>query len=166
MKTNIPFILTVWLLMVMGVSTLSAQSRKERREQKRQEIEKVVASGHYKIAVNMALPARGRSVSLTSPYSLEIRNDSVISYLPYYGRAYSVPYGGGKGLNFKAPITEYSLERDRKNRTQVKFSARNEEDTFDFRISIFGNGSSTIWVNMRNRQSISFYGDIEAVSNK
>ncbi len=40
------------------------------------------------------LNMRGRSIPLTSLYSLEIRNDSVISYLPYYGRAYSIPYGG------------------------------------------------------------------------
>ena len=42
---------------------------------------------------------KGGSKHLTSDYSLEIRNDSVYSYLPYFGVAYNVPYGGGKGLN-------------------------------------------------------------------
>jgi len=37
---------------------------------------------------------------LTSPYSVEIRNDSIISHLPYYGRAYSIPYGGGDSSFF------------------------------------------------------------------
>ena len=45
---------------------------------------------------------KGRSRALTSDYSIEIRNDSVFSYLPYFGVAYNVPYGGGKGLIFNA----------------------------------------------------------------
>ena len=108
-----------------------------------------------------ALPARGRSVTLTSPYSVEIRNDSVISYLPYYGRAYSIPYGGGEGLNFKAPLTDYKLEWDKKETAKIKFSARSEEDKFDFIIDVFSNGSSSIFVNMQNRQSISFQGELD-----
>lgn len=92
---------------------------------------------------------------------MEIRNDSVISYLPYYGRAYSIPYGGGEGLNFKAPLTDYKLEWDKKETAKIKFSARSEEDRFDFSIDVFSNGSSSIFVNMQNRQSISFQGELD-----
>ena len=95
------------------------------------------------------VPARGRSVMLTSPYSVEIRNDSIISHLPYYGRAYSIPYGGGEGLNFKAPLTDYKLDWDKKGTAKIKFTARSTEDKFDFDIDIFSNGSSTIFVNMQ-----------------
>ena len=120
-----------------------------------------ITSGKYKIDVNRALPARGRSVMLTSPYSIEIRNDSIISHLPYYGRAYSIPYGGGEGLNFKAPLTDYKLDWDKKGTAKIKFTARSTEDKFDFDIDIFSNGSSTIFVNMQNRQSINFQGEVD-----
>ena len=113
MKT-IRIIFSLLLITAMSMPTLSAQTKKEKKELKKQAVEKLVTSGKYKINVNRALPARGRSVTLTSPYSVEIRNDSVISYLPYYGRAYSIPYGGGEGLNFKAPLTDYKLEWDKK----------------------------------------------------
>ena len=142
MKT-IRIIFSLLLITAMSMPTLSAQTKKEKKELKKQAVEKLVTSGKYKINVNRALPARGRSVTLTSPYSVEIRNDSVISYLPYYGRAYSIPYGGGEGLNFKAPLTDY------------------KEDKFDFSIDVFSNGSSTIFVNMQNRQSISFQGELD-----
>ena len=111
--------------------------------------------------MNRALPARGRSVMLTSPYSVEIRNDSIISHLPYYGRAYPIPYGGGEGLNFKAPLTDYKLDWDKKGTAKIKFTARSTEDKFDFDIDIFSNGSSTIFVNMQNRQSINFQGEVD-----
>ena len=163
MKT-IRIIFSLLLITAMSMPTLSAQTKKEKKELKKQTVEKLVTSGKYKINVNRALPARGRSVTLTSPYSVEIRNDSVISYLPYYGRAYSIPYGGGgggEGLNFKAPLTDYKLEWDKKETAKIKFSARSEEDRFDFSIDVFSNGSSSIFVNMQNRQSISFQGELD-----
>ena len=60
------------------------------------------------------MPMKGGSKHLTSDYSLEIRNDSVYSYLPYFGVAYNVPYGGGKGLNFSAPLSEYTSTYSKK----------------------------------------------------
>ena len=64
-------------------------------------VREIVDSGRIKIDVDRAVPMAGRSVNLTSPYSLEIHGDSILSYLPYFGRAYSAPYGGGEGLTLK-----------------------------------------------------------------
>ena len=104
------------LALLMGIPTLSAQSKKE---QKKEAVKKLIESENYKIDVNTAMPMRGRSIPLTSSYSLTIRNDSVISYLPYYGRAYSIPYGGGDGLNFKAILKEYNMEMDKKGNAVI-----------------------------------------------
>ena len=160
MKT-IRIIFSLLLIMAINIPALSAQTKKEKKEQKKQAVEKLITSGKYKIDVNRALPARGRSVTLTSPYSVEIRNDSIISYLPYYGRAYSIPYGGGEGLNFKAPLTDYKLDWNKKGTAKIKLTARSSEDKFDFNIDVFSNGSSTIFVNMQNRQSINFQGEVD-----
>ena len=73
------------LALLVGIP-LSAQSKQEKKEQKKEAVKKLIASENYKIDVRTAMPMRGRSIPLTSPYSLEIRNDSVISYLPYFGR--------------------------------------------------------------------------------
>lgn len=154
-------ILMLLLAILVGIPTLSAQSKKEKKEQKKEAVKKLIESEDYKIDVNTAMPMRGRSITLSSPYSVEIRNDSVISYLPYYGRAYSVPYGGGEGLNFKAPLKEYSMETDKKGNANIKFSARSPEDAFDFRVKVFVDGTSNIDVTMQNRQGISFRGQLD-----
>ena len=148
------------LALSVGIPTLSAQSKKEKKEQKKEAVKKLIESENYKIDVNTAMPMRGRSIPLTSSYSLEIRNDSVISYLPYYGRAYSIPYGGGDGLNFKAVLKEYSMKMDKKGNAVIEFIARNPEDRYEYRIKVFPNGSASIDVNMQNRQSISFQGEL------
>lgn len=154
-------ILMLLLALLVGFPTLSAQSKKEKKEQKKEAVKKIIVSENYKIDVQTALPMRGRSIPLTSPYSLEIRNDSVISYLPYFGRAYSIPYGGGDGLNFRTPLKEYSMEMDKKGNAVIKFIARNPEDRFEFRAKVYSNGSASIDVNMQNRQSISFQGELD-----
>lgn len=160
MKTKKHLLLLI-LALLMGLPTLSAQSKREKREQKKEAVKKLIVSENYKIDVNTALPMRGRSVPLTSLYSLEIRNDSVISYLPYYGRAYSIPYGGGNGLRFKAPLKEYDMQMDRKGNSVITFTARNPEDKYDFRMKVYSNGSASIDVTMQNRQSISFHGELD-----
>lgn len=154
-------LLMLLMALLVGLPTLSAQTKKEKKEQKKEAVKKLIVSENYKIDVRTALPMRGRSIPLTSSYLLEIRNDSVISYLPYYGRAYSIPYGGGDGLNFKAPLKEYTMKLDKKGNAEIQFSARSPEDKFDFRAKVYSNGSATIDVNMTNRQSISFQGELE-----
>ena len=144
-------ILMLLLALLVGLPTLSAQSKKEKKEQKKE----------YGFNGCPNIDMRGRSIPLTSLYSLEIRNDSVISYLPYYGRAYSIPYGGGNGLNFKAPLKEYNMKLDKKGNSVITFTARNPEDKFDFRVKVYSNGSTSIDVNMQNRQSISFQGELD-----
>lgn len=152
-------ILMLLLALLVGLP-LSAQSKKEKEAQKKAAVKELILSENYKIDVTSAIPMRGRSIPLTSSYSVEIRNDSIISHLPYYGRAYSIPYGGGSGLIFKAPIKEYTMELDKKGKARIKFKARNPEDLYEFSVTIFDNGSADIDVNMQNRQSISFLGEL------
>lgn len=154
-------ILMLLLTMLVGLPTLSAQSKKEKKEQKTEAVKKLIASENYKIGVQTALPMRGRFIPLTSSYSLEIRNDSIISYLPYFGRAYSIPYGGGDGLNFRAPLKEYNMKMDKKGNAVIKFVARSPEDMYEFKAKVYPDGSASIDVNMQNRQPIGFQGELE-----
>lgn len=160
------------LVGVLGIAlictgqSLFAQSKQERKEQREMEVKETVESGRFTIDVNRAVPMSGRSVNLTSPYSLELRGDSVISYLPYYGRAYSAPYGGGKGLNFQEQASEMEQTQKKKGSTELKFRVRTDEDVYAFRVEIFPNGSSTINVTPVNKQGITFYGEIAAKKEK
>ena len=160
MKTS-RYILTIVFTIIAGVSTINAQSKQEKKEAIEKAIIEKVTSGKYKIEVSTAYPRRGKVVNLSSSYSLEIRNDSVISHLPYYGRAYSIPYGGGNGLIFKAPIDEYKMETNKKGAMKVNLIARSPEDRFKYTLTIYPNGSASIDVNMQNRESINFLGEVE-----
>lgn len=101
---------------MFAMQSATAQSRSEKKAQTERNVREAINADHYKINVDYMQPMKGRSRALTSDYSIEIRNDSVFSYLPYFGVAYNVPYGGGKGLIFNAPITGYRKESLKKEK--------------------------------------------------
>ena len=106
---------------MLAMQSATAQSRSEKKAQTERNVREAINADHYKINVDYMQPMKGRSRALTSDYSIEIRNDSVFSYLPYFGVAYNVPYGGGKGLIFNAPITGYRKESLKKGKTRIDF---------------------------------------------
>lgn len=160
MKANKLFLLAGFLLSGSMIP-ITAQNKKEKKQQREQAVREAVDAKAYKINVDRVMPMKGGSKHLTSDYSLEIRNDSVYSYLPYFGVAYNVPYGGGKGLNFSAPLSEYTSTYSKKGNAKITLKVRNEEDSYLYNITIYPNGSSNIQVTPTNRQSISFSGEMD-----
>lgn len=139
-------------------SSCSAK-RKSVHEPLSEEIKNAVESREFEISVNQMVPMIGRVQHLTSPYSLTLRNDSVLSHLPFFGRAYSVPFGGGRGLIFDGLLSDYKLRFSPKGSAKISFRVRTTEDTYVFSVEIFNNGASHIRVNSNNRQGIGFYGE-------
>ena len=136
----------------------------ERAAQKAEQVKKVTAvlnRRQYKIAIARMYPMNGPSKTVTYGYSVEVKNDSLFSYLPYFGRAYNVPYGGGKGLNFSAPIGSYQEEVAKNGKRRIEIGLTNEEDTYLYILEVFDNGSSTVSVMSRQREQISYSGDME-----
>lgn len=115
----------------------------------------------FKIAIDRMYPMRGSSRHVTYGYSVEVRNDTLISYLPYFGRAYNVPYGGGKGLNFTAPIGSYQEFMKRNGQRHIEIGVTNDEDTYFYTIEVFDNGNSSVDVRARQRERISFSGNLD-----
>ena len=157
---NVRLFFLIGIVLMIGGQSLYSQNKKERKEQKAKEIKEMIEGGRFTIEVDRALPMGGRSVNLTTPYSLEMRGDSAISYLPYFGRAYSLPYGGGDGMRFEESITDYQLTFDKKGTARIKFVARTKEDTFHFDVKVFSKSSATIGVTSANRQNITYQGEL------
>ncbi|MDH6535335.1 DUF4251 domain-containing protein [Parabacteroides sp. 52] len=162
MKQFKPLFVCSLVLLAGGFLQVFAQNKKEQKEK---EVKVLLQNGSYKIDVHRALPRSGRAINLTSLYTLEIRGDSVFSHLPYFGRAYSVPYGGGDGLHFAEAMEEELISQDKKGNTEIKFQTRTSEDLYQFNIKVFNNGSVSIYVSPTNRQSISFQGELRTKEN-
>lgn len=162
--TKSKFIVLMTLAAALLASCASTQdsglSKAERKRLQAEKVRQALYDRQFTINVTSAHPTSFPPVNLTSPYSLEVRGDSVISYLPYYGRAYSVPYGGGKALNFSCKMSGYDISRSKKE-YNIKMAIENEEDRYLYYIDVFDNGRASILVTSQNRTDILFYGDME-----
>ena len=163
MKTNKLILLGLICLTVAMPTT--AQNRNEKKARTERAVKEAIAAKQYKINVDRMQPMRGGSRNLTTNYTLEIRNDSVFSYLPYFGVAYNAPYGGGKSLNFNASITGYTTRALKKGKIQIDFKTRVMKTIMSTASPSFPDGSTSIHVQPMNKQSISFTGEMDTESN-
>ncbi len=152
------------LILLSAVCALAAcgslrQSPEERARMEAQ-VQERLDSRRYQVDINYMRPLRGGSRALTSPYSLTVNGDKVISYLPYFGVAYDVPYGGGKALNFEGKILEYR-EAVRGDRRRILFTTSSGEDELLYQLDVFGNGKASLNVRSRNREAIDFDGFLD-----
>lgn len=159
---KIRFLSFCLILLFAGSSQiLFAQSKKEKAEKKAAAVKEIVESRHFTITVNRALPMSGPSINLTTPYSVRISGDSIYSSLPYYGEAYSIPYGGGDGLMFSRTVSNYKCTFNKKSNARVNFKTVNGEESFLYQLNIYSNGSASVAVIPMNRQTISYQGELE-----
>jgi hypothetical protein len=160
MKKNLHCIWTGLLLaaILSGCSASKGVSKEEKAAQEAV-LRTAIENRTFVVEVDRALPMTGNVRALTSLYSLEINGDTVKSHLPFFGRAYSVPYGGGEGLIFESSITDYQSSFDKKGKAAIEFKTKSKEDRLDYRIYIYTNGTASIDVTSVNRQHISFTGN-------
>ena len=153
--------LAVVLLAVMGLEgCATAEERAARAAEHAARVKVALKERHYKISVDHMYPMKGGSKSVSPSYSVEVRNDSLFSYLPFFGRAYQVPYGGGKGLNFSERIGSYRESLVKNGRRHIEINVRNDEDSYLYVIEGFDNGNSDIEVQAQQRERISYSGEM------
>ena len=147
-------------LLLTACGTGNGLTKAEREAAVTRQVQEGLDTRHYTIAVDWMKPLGGMARHVSSNYELKVMGDKVDSYLPYVGEAYRIPYGGGKGLNFKGDIEDYSITYPTSNRSHIEFKVNNGEDVYHFRIDVFNNGKSIIDIIAQDRDAISFDGEM------
>ena len=153
------------LLAAMALNGCAASKEKAaRKTEQAAKVKAALAERHYKIVVNsMADPSEPdekRSPQLLSTYRLEVRNDSLITFLPHYGNNDILGEAGvgTGGLRLYEPISSYQEELTKKGKRHIEISVEKEEDTLTFVIEVSAKGNSNISVRSRRRERISYSG--------
>lgn len=121
----------------------------------------LVESQDYIFTAEYAYPMTGRSIYLNSDYTFAISKDSLISYLPYFGRAYVAPINPTEGgIQFKSKEFDYSLTKN-KSGWDVIIKTKDVQRRYQISLNIGTTGNATLNVNSPDRQNISFSGYIE-----
>ena len=159
MKRIIITIAAAALLTGCGVLTESREERQIRLEREAQLVRQGIENGDFKVDIDRMIPLRGGSRHVDN-YSVKVKDGHIVSYLPYFGRAWDLPYGGGHGLNFEADIQENEVYREADGSYTVRLLIKTDEDTHVYTFQIFTNGNTSLLVQSKNREPINFNGSI------
>lgn len=163
MKNNvIKYSRLFWLAIIafaLVPVTGTAQSKKDKKAQ----IKSIVEAQNYVFKAQSALPTAGATRQLTGDYDLRISKDTILSDLPYFGRAYTAPLNPSEGpLRFTSTDFQYSVTVRKKGGWDVTITPKDVQDPRQLNMSIFDNGTASVVVSSYNRQPISFNGYVTA----
>ena len=108
------------------------------------------------------MPQSGSVINLTTEYNVDFHPEWIKSDLPFFGRGFSgIGYGGNDaGIKFEGKPTVYTVEKKKKNYA-ITAAIRGERDSYSMMLTVYFDGSATLFVNSNNRSSISYDGDIK-----
>lgn len=157
-KTNICYFLLLLPFLILSCKASKGLSKEEIIEQTDSKVE----AQRYTFEATQAHPANGRMVHLSPSYTLKVTPDSVIAYLPYFGRAYSAPSPTEEGgIKFTSTDFDYSLSEKDKGTYRATIKILDNHNKYELSLLISDNAKGTLYVSQQNKQSITFYGDIE-----
>jgi hypothetical protein len=121
-------------------------------------VSRFVNDQRYTFRAQTVMPTTGRTRQLNTDYDLTVSKDSVASWLPYFGRAYSAPVDPTKGgIQFTSTDFEYSTNQ-RNDGWEITIKPKDTRDVQELFLTIFKNGSANLRVSSISRQPISFGG--------
>jgi hypothetical protein len=162
-------IITVFcILLSFVIISFSQDAKADKKKEKATLITTaVIDSQHYEFRPLTAIPMAGEVRNLTYGFVVTISKDTIESYLPYFGRAYSVDYGSTTSpLEFISANFGYSVQNLKKGGWDIAIEPKDAKEIRKLLFTIYPNGNASLQVLCNNRQPINFQGEINAVKLK
>ena len=151
-------------LVLMGCAT--QQERAARRELVRKAVAEAVATRRLHIDITSMNTMRYGSRVVTPDFFLELRGDTLRSYLPYLGQAHQAPMmSPSQGLNFETRMLHVTESHPKAQLTRFEIDVKTKEDIYVYVVEVYDTGKSYIHVRSQNRDPISFDGEASPFSN-
>lgn len=155
------FVVAVFIVAACGTTANDGLTKAERQALTVQKVSEKLSARRFTVEMNFMNPLRGSTRHIDYGYEVTIAGDTLDSHLPYFGRAYNIPYGGGKGLTFTSRLTGYGQQRVSHNCTRIVAVTENDEDYYQYVFDIYDNGKADLEVISRQRDRISYMGSLK-----
>jgi hypothetical protein len=159
---------------MIATLSLNAQDtiKKSRREIKaekeallKEQTKKLLDSKNYMFVTKKANPSRGGTIDLTG-YTVKITGDTIVSFLPYYGRTYIANLDNQKSpYDFTQVAESYNLTKVKKG-YKVEINVKKEAESITYSFDISDTGFASLTAISSSRQPISYTGDIVEIRNR
>lgn len=148
-RALIPFLLFfIPVLMMAGLARAQDSSR----------VASLLESRQWVFRAQMAHPMSGQAQQLTSNYDLTVRGDSLVAFLPYFGRSFVPVIGGEGGIKLNTNDFAYKVKTRKKGGYEVSIRPKSNRQAREFFLTVSDNGYGNLQVMSNNRQPISFSG--------
>lgn len=156
-------LLSTALLMVL--LTACGTGNKVIDEQRAEAIKTLIESRQFVVMVGSMRPLSAPTTPVSQGHKMIIRDGMVTCYMPYAGSGQNVGYGasGYKAMNFSSALLDYKVEYPKADRARITFRVDNGDDNYRFHVEVFMNGKTTIDVDPRGRDAISYSGMIHSL---
>lgn len=125
-------------------------------------IGRMIKNKEYTFIARTVLPTGGRVIQLTSSYDMRVSKDSVIAFLPYFGRTYTAPIGTtNPGVQFTSTDFTYNVKERKRGGWQISIRPKDIQDIQQVNLTVSEGGSASLQVTSNNRQPISYNGVID-----
>ena len=162
MKT---FSMLVIITLLLGLTGFSEVDKKEIKARQRLEMAQLIQSGHFRFVARSAHSDLGNFDDLSSNYDMTFDSLKIKAYLPYYGRAYSAPYGGSGGVKFDLTAKKIeNIYNERKKMFVIFTELEDSDESYSIFLNTGLDGYADLKIIFRNRQWISYNGIIEKLA--
>lgn len=160
-------VLLLFITSLVCIQFTNAQdSKKEKKEEKIAEIQSLVQSKNFVFVAQNAYPMSGRYINLTSVYDVKLSADTVVSDLPYFGRAFVAPINPSEGgIHFTSTKFTYTIKEKKKGGWDITILPKDARDVREMFLNVSADGYASLQVTSNNRQLINFTGYITSKSN-
>lgn len=159
--------LIIMLLVLFYGTTFGQSTAKDSKSEKSALVKQMVNDRTFVFRAQFALPMGGSSIQLTSEYDVSLKKDTLVCFLPYYGRAYSAPMNPSEGgIQFTSTDFQYSVSNKKKRGWDVVIKPRDAKGVQQLTFYISESGYGSLQVTDNNRQPISFNGYYEQIKEK
>lgn len=154
-------------LLIIGISMLltgcGTTQKSLEKAQKAELLNEQIAAMDFTFNATYAYPQNYKSVYLSPYYDVKVSPDTVVAYLPFYGRAYTAPMDPTEGgIKFTSTDFDYEIEEGKKaGNWLVTINTKDTKRPFTLFFDLWDNGTARLSVQDRDRQSISFQGNVE-----
>jgi len=165
MKTGI-LVLISTLTILSACSSSSNTARSENKAESFERTAALIESGNYQFTARSASPTGGRTIQITSPYTMKAVDGSYEALLPYFGQAYSGGYGQGGSVEFKGEPENLQIQRnDKRHKITVRFSISSSGERYEVKMDVGASGYGNLLISGSKRKTISYNGLIGAPEN-
>jgi hypothetical protein len=153
-----------------AIAPATAQNKKsEKQAAKAAAIKQMIESKDFTFEANYAYPSYGIQRYLTPSYDLRVTKDTVVSFLPFMGVAYSSAgfnSGDDNGIKFTSTDFTYTSQEKKNGTFYVVIKPKDARNASQLALTISPTGSADLTVLSTYREQMRFTGIIKEKQKK